>query len=93
MTTRRIRKSRQSRKVKKGGLFYIPQFKFDYENRRNCQLYWSKKRNPNRCIDYAKVYNYPGYINQQMGAQVLFKSQNGIPGGPPPMYSNGFIDY
>jgi hypothetical protein len=89
MATRRVRKSRQSRKVKRGGIFGIPQFKQDYENVRNCQQYWSQNKNPNRCIDYAKVYNYPGYINKLRGAKVLYK-QNGQ---PVTEYSDGTNDY
>ncbi len=89
MATRRVRKSRQSRKVKKGGIFGIPQFKQDYENVRNCQQYWSQNKNPSRCPQFATAYDYPGYINKLRGAKVLNKRT----GQPATVYGDGTSEY
>ncbi len=96
MSTRRMRKSRRSRKRKGRG-------KTSAQNIQNCKMYWSK--DPTRCDLTANFddkttvkpgtnqlvdhYDYPGIIKKTMGAKVRMMRYNneivpGVEGEIPP---------
>ena len=61
MTTRRVRKSRKSRK-RGGGMLMA---KTPQDNMRNCQMYWGN----NNCATNALKYDYPGALNMSRGVR------------------------
>ena len=91
MATRRVRKSRRSRKSKRGGILGLSFLKTAQDNVNNCKQYWSDGKNPNRCERYATQYDYPGLANKNKGAEVRNKNPDGTLGQP--MSATGNTDY
>lgn len=74
MPTKRTRnRGTRKNKSKRGGIPFIPGSKFHFENVSNCKNYWSENKEKSRCEEYAKKYDYPGYLRSKAGHQPMTK--------------------